>query len=805
MLRKCNDQFESYILVNPEKHIGHAGGVFYGLAQAVIKEGGIVVGAAYLDDFSVKHIEIDNMDMLDSVAGVKFAESNIDEELKESIKKNLQFGRVLLFVGLPCQIQSIYRYLGEGYKNFYTVAVGCSGVISSKVWRDYIAETQSHGSIITEIYCPYRDGFGISQTKILIKFSHGTAYFRDGKEDKLLVLKNQGLIFKEECYQCSWDKKDLNTDIFLETYYENGKKDEIQEKGLTQVSVFSDKGRQMVLSICNWIDFGKNLSPGNNDLYIKPIKPKNYSYFWKYYKEYGFSYASNLILSQMNVVLQNRFLQKLLVEYAVLDAKKIVLEKILDDWGLEKVILYRCGVVGEIFIEKLKYSDRIYAIIDEKFGDNKEDDKIIGSDLPILIPPFYFIPDAIEWFRKRGIGRKRLLPINLLINGEYENKILGGPLHSIWQRENKGLGNIFLVTGAQFENKGAQSMLFVTVSELKKKYPKCDIYYLPIDPIDNYPDPVLSKYQFHIIRDGVGIYSQLYDLIPQLKAIIDVSGYALASKWNCDHFIQILLLAKNNKIPIYYMPQSFGPFDFKTDLDEKVKKGLMHATVIFAREKEGYDLLIQKYNLKNVKLSKDMVLQNREIIIDNVYLKGLQLGSYKLETDCNVGIIPNIRTYEFCSKDQIIEIYKYIIVKLLKMGKNIYIIAHSDDEQVCNDIYKMFLKNEHVFLYKKRLDCLEYSCLVREFQYIIASRYHAIIHSYKEKIPCIAIGWAQKYKELLTLFEQKRYIFDVRFKVDIGELMRAIEHMEKTWIQEKEKLEMILPKLQTENCFDVID
>lgn len=38
-----------------------------------------------------------------------------------------------------------------------------------------------------------------------------------------------------------------------------------------------------------------------------------------------------------------------------------------------------------------------------------------------------------------------------------------------------------LITGAQFSNKGAQSMLFTVVNEIRYRYPGANIYYLPLD------------------------------------------------------------------------------------------------------------------------------------------------------------------------------------------------------------------------------------------------------------------------------------------------------------------------------------
>ena len=175
-----------------------------------------------------------------------------------------------------------------------------------------------------------------------------------------------------------------------------------------------------------------------------------------------------------------------------------------------------------------------------------------------------------------------------------------------------------------------------------------------------------------------------------------------------------------------------------------------------------------------------------------------------MNTSENIAIVPNMRNYELGNRFELLEVYQDIITELLKHKKNIYIVSHSDDEQACRDLYEMFCENRRVFLYKKRLDCLGFGVLAEEFQYMVASRYHAIIHAYKRGIPCIVIGWAEKYKELLRMFGQEKYVFDVRSGIDKKLMKKAMRQMEETWLQEKRKIRKKLSIVQTENCFDVM-
>ena len=89
--------------------------------------------------------------------------------------------------------------------------------------------------------------------------------------------------------------------------------------------------------------------------------------------------------------------------------------------------------------------------------------------------------------------------------------------------------------------------------------------------------------------------------------------------------------------------------------------------------------------------------------------------------------------------------------------------------------------------------------------YIIGSRFHSIVHAYKEDIPCVAIGWAVKYKELLERFGQIQYAVDVRSNNAENALLEAINRMEINYTHEKAKIAESLKIIQDQNCFDVIE
>lgn len=143
------------------------------------------------------------------------------------------------------------------------------------------------------------------------------------------------------------------------------------------------------------------------------------------------------------------------------------------------------------------------------------------------------------------------------------------------------MGKYIVVTGGQFANKGAQAMTFITADEIAKRWPDCEMVYLGrvcADLKSNLCMKALSvsiKQQMRLLIPGFfpfGYYwtrelRELNYVFKNCEAVIDISGYALGSNWNntgaLAFIINRLMLPKKYDVPVYLMPQSFGPFNFR--------------------------------------------------------------------------------------------------------------------------------------------------------------------------------------------------------------------------------------------------
>ena len=410
----------------------------------------------------------------------------------------------------------------------------------------------------------------------------------------------------------------------------------------------------------------------------------------------------------------------------------------------------------------------------------------------------------------------------------------------------KGVGKYMkrvLVVGVNFSNKGAQSMLFTLTDEIKKRNPEAEVYYgcnyelydeeqygfnrllysLKTQKYALSPKINGIGYSLSVIKDfaklilkkkgkqNFGHDLDLKKMIKEIDLIIDASGYALAdfsSKAELDYYLNSIRLAKMYSVPIIIMPQSFGPFEkFSEEQMSEIGKLLGYAEVIFAREDEGKKLLEKHWNLNNVRLSADLVLQNKAIDINNVFSKGHSCKDDTIDIKPNsVAIIPNYHCFDN-GDSKVLELYDEIIKKLISLDFNIYIFKHSSaDEDICEKLYNRNKNREHVHIIHKDFSCLEYDVLVKKFNFVICSRFHGCVHAYKNMIPCIILGWAIKYVELAKIMNQEMFVFDISSdKIKQSMILKAVEKMSKNTSEEKKKIENSLSVIQSDSCFSVLD
>ena len=87
-----------------------SGGFFSVCAEKILRQGGVVYGAAFTPECHVRHIRVDAIGELWKLQGSKYVQSEIGNSYKLA-KSDLQQGKTVLFSGTPCQIAGLKNYL----------------------------------------------------------------------------------------------------------------------------------------------------------------------------------------------------------------------------------------------------------------------------------------------------------------------------------------------------------------------------------------------------------------------------------------------------------------------------------------------------------------------------------------------------------------------------------------------------------------------------------------------------------------------------------------------------------------------
>lgn len=388
-----------------------------------------------------------------------------------------------------------------------------------------------------------------------------------------------------------------------------------------------------------------------------------------------------------------------------------------------------------------------------------------------------------------------------------------------------------IITGGELFNKGAQAMVFVAVDELKKRFPDHEIYVLsemdrrrPKEELEQYAFRFTGWYPLKFAKaqsdpflrlscklKGGAAFRACEELYRNCDLMVNISGYGLGSNFGPNQlrtYVEHLEFAKAFHIPVYLMPQSFGPFDFsgeKKAAAEKLPELLASVKLICAREQEGLNALRETYGLKNVCLLPDLVLNNRGIELKNVFRGTKALSVPDIPDNC-AGLVPNQRIVEAIGMEEALRLYTAAIGAVLRQGHRVCILSHASvDIPLCKKLKASFKSDDRVILLEQDFNCLEFNELVKRFPFLIASRFHALVHAYKNAVPCIAIGWAVKYQNLLKTFEQERFAFDVGKELHEEELDSAIARLSVTWREKAERIRQHLQAIQENNVFDVLE
>ena len=231
-----------------------SGGVFHALATAVLREGGVVVGAMFDEHHTLCQQATDNTDDLPRLRGSKYIQSS-NHEAFQQVREALKQERRVFFVGTPCQVAGLRRYLGQDNPLLLTADFFCHGVPSPLVWQRFLDEVLASHHLrhedIAHISFRHKSG-GWREYRM-------TLTLKDGREIGIPRRKNayqrafdENLSLRPSCYECpvrgGRNQSDLTLADFWDIAHVRPSVDD--NKGVSLVLCHTTKGIEALQQPC---------------------------------------------------------------------------------------------------------------------------------------------------------------------------------------------------------------------------------------------------------------------------------------------------------------------------------------------------------------------------------------------------------------------------------------------------------------------------------------------------------------------------------------------------------------------------
>lgn len=300
--------YAAYLTNDAERMKSSSGGLFFIIATWVIKQGGIVYGAAFDRNLILKHIGVENLEDLELLRGSKYLQSDLADVFTE-IKSHLTQGRLCYFVGTGCQIAGLKSFLKKDYDTLITSDLVCHGVPSQKMFDyhlDFLRKKHNNPNIIGYQF-RNNAGWGVCEIYDFANPDGSIKTYRKPSYELSPYLYSfmYAFAYRYSCYDCKFARIPRQGDITLADFWGVNTffHDLDTSKGVSLVLANNDKGKKVWDCIKNHLvfrestiddgaKFNKNLI---QETQMHPLREHIYSIIEK--RGYGYV-ATTLFRSQ---------------------------------------------------------------------------------------------------------------------------------------------------------------------------------------------------------------------------------------------------------------------------------------------------------------------------------------------------------------------------------------------------------------------------------------------------------------------------------------------------------------------------
>lgn len=228
-----------------ERRRSASGGLFYTIANNVIKHGGVVFGSVYDENLKVKHNCAKTLQEVQAMRGSKYVQSDLGNCFKQ-VKDELRKGTLVYFTGVGCQVAGLYAYLRKDYDNLITSDIVCHGIPSQKLFDIHLKYlSDKYGSKVKQ-YSFRDERYWLIREETTLA-NNKRKYEYDGNMSPYLYSFGLGYTYRYSCFNCKFAKIPRQGDISLADFWGIGETATAMDtsKGVSLVLVNSKKGEKV--------------------------------------------------------------------------------------------------------------------------------------------------------------------------------------------------------------------------------------------------------------------------------------------------------------------------------------------------------------------------------------------------------------------------------------------------------------------------------------------------------------------------------------------------------------------------------
>ena len=321
-----------------------------------------------------------------------------------------------------------------------------------------------------------------------------------------------------------------------------------------------------------------------------------------------------------------------------------------------------------------------------------------------------------------------------------------------------------LLTGVNYNNKGAELMLLAMVEHFRSEFPQAKL----VCGFGSVYEDRVREGLYQLAARSRGRLTQLFEWLPaktrqewgiilpkEINVVVDASGFAFGDQWSSQYVRSESARCLNCKkygARLVMMPQAFGPFT-KPEIRETCSELLSQADLIFPRDKESYTHVCGLLSNSNITGKVHQAPDFTNLV------QGFVPQSFDDTLRGAVGVLPNEKMTAKKSEEdakKYIDFLLHVLQRMQDKGIPHFILCHQNEDRKVVDILSAKIDTMPPVIVES--NALFIKGILGTCRFLVGSRFHGLVNGLSQGVPCICTSWSHKYEALFEDYHCSEYL-----------------------------------------------